>query len=231
MLSELEEIFDEFIDRWDTEVSGRILKVRQQSLTEQEIKDIILDIDSLRQYFSGRNLIVNLQYEHNAFDYTIIWESNGNIIAQRNSDSDLPPDRLFSEEDARLGIEVLRDNRITSIDDLQVSLADLLEAAEVNGDLRYDIPAESVDRYLEYKIDKNVRISYYFTEEGLKLDSEELDLSEVKDFYYANDAKRLFVVRELDQPVYGSSIGFFPPSQIDNRLLRKFLNRTSIYDK
>lgn len=226
MITDLEDRIDQLKEHWDAEISGRQLTI-DQSIPSEQIDPLFSDVASLREIFSGRNLILELEYESGAFEYRLIWETSGNIISRQEVDNGADPDRLFSEEDAQESIDRVRENRISDYEELKSTVKALIGTGHVDCTAQYRILGEHIDRYVEEAVDAEFRVTYYFEASAIETKIETLGVADVKEYFFTAHGKRLFLIRDFESVMFGTEVGIFPPREVGDSQFQSFVSRQS----
>lgn len=226
MLSGLESSIDRFQDNWETEVVGRSLKIDDNLLSE-EVGSVFDTVENIREFLDGRNLIFELEHQGNAFAYRILWETSGEVTISGSSDNDADAGRLFGENEAQSAIRSLRSGSISTRADLEEAICSLVDTDLVGCHFQYVIDGSHVDEYIQNRLNWSCCTSYYFEKSNMIDDIGDSSFKELRAFFYCDQGKRLFVVRNLEQAVSGPEVGYFPPERLGKTDVASFLQRDS----
>lgn len=227
MLEEVEESIDRLEDHWGSQLRGRELHL-QDSLREEEIDQLFSDIKRYRDLLAGRNLILDIQYRTEAFDYTVLWESSGDVTVRGERDSEADPDQLFSQEAARDAIGAIRNNRVADREELNSIVCSLLSSGEVDCSFEYKIAGEDIDRHIEEIANELLEVSYYFKPESVVEAVKDAGFDGAKEYFYSEEAKRLLIARGLDTALVGSEVAVFSPQQLEGEMYHSFTSQESL---
>lgn len=226
MLSGLESSIDRFQDNWETEVVGRRLKI-EDDLTSDEVASVFDTVENLRGFIDGRNLIFELEHQGDAFEYRVLWETSGDVTINHSSDNNADVDRLFEEGEAQSAIRSLRSGSMSSRTELEEGISAIVDTGSVNCQFQYLIDGSHIDEYIHSQLDPSCCASYYFEKVNVIEDIRDSSFEELKEFFYCNQGKRLFVIRNLKQASSGPEVGYFPPDRLGEPDLDSFLQRDS----
>lgn len=226
MISDLESSIDRFEEEWATEVVGRRLKI-EDNIPSNKVDTVLDIVEDLREFFDGRNLIFELTHQREAFEYRVLWETSGDVTINSSSDNEADATRLFGTEQAQSAIRALRTGSVSSIADLAENICSLVDTGLVSCQFQYVIDGSRVDEYIQSQLDQSCCVSYYFEKSNLINDIGGSPFKELKEFFYCEQGKRLFVIRDLEQAVSGPEIGYFPPKRLGETDASSFLQRDS----
>ncbi len=226
MLSGLESSIDRLQDDWATEVVGRRLKI-EDDLPAEEVDSVFDTVENIRESIDGRNLVFELDHQAGSFNYQVLWETSGDVTITNSSDNDADAGRLFSQGDAQAAIRSLRSNSVSSRADLEDGIRSLVDTGSVDCRFQYVVDGSHVDEYVQNQFDQSCCVSYYFEKSDVISDIQDSSFEELKDLFYCDEGKRLFVIRNLDQAVSGPEVGYFPPERLDKPDLHSFFQRVS----
>lgn len=226
MLSDLESSIDRFEGDWETEIVGRRLKI-EDDLPSEDVESLFDTVENLREFLDGRNLIIDLEHQAGAFEYRVLWETSGDVTINSSSDNDADADRLFGEEQAQSAIRSLRNDSFSSKTDLGDGVSSLTETGLVDCQFQYVIDGSHIDEYIQSQLDRHCCVSYYFEKSNVIDGIRESSFEELKEFFYCEQGKRLFIIRNLEQAVSGPEVGYFPPERLGETDVNSFFQRDS----
>ena len=229
MLSELESSIDRFEDDWETEVVGRRLRI-EDDLPSEDVRSLFDSVENLRDLLDGRNLIIELEHQGDVFEYRVLWETSGAITITSSSDNEADADRVFGEERAQSAIQDLRNDTLSSRADLEEDISSLVETGQVDCSFQYVIDGGHIDEYIQSQLDRDCCVSYYFEKSNVVNGIRGSSLEELKEFFYCEQGKRLFVIRDLEQATSGPEVGYFPLERLGETDFESFFQRDSYVD-
>lgn len=230
MVDELERVLDDFSDAWNPTIQGRVLQVHEEGVDASACSRIINQVSQYRELVAGRNLIFNLKYDTEAFDYRVIWQQDDHVVANPDTDSDIALDRLFESQEVQNAFKSIRNDRVRDGDDLESILGTLVPHGSVETSFQYYIEGKHIDNFLEEETDETVDITYYFSEDSAETEITNVSFEELKEELFTSREKRVLVVRGLQNHAYGADIGFFPPTQLFSTSFQDFCERSSRTD-
>jgi len=226
MLSDLESSIDRFENGWETEIVGRRLKI-ENDLPSEDVESLFDTVENLRELFDGRNLIIELGHQGDAFEYRVLWETSGDVTITNSSDNDADADRLFGEASAQSAIRDLRNGSLSSRTNLEEAICSLVETELVDCQFQYVVDGAHIDEYIQSQLERDCCVSYYFEKSNVIDDISGASLDELKELFHCEQGKRLFVIRNLEQAASGPEVGYFPPERLGEADLESFLQRDS----
>ena len=226
MLSGLESSIGRFQNDWATEVVGRRLKI-EDDVSAEAVGSVFDTVENIREFIDGRNLVFELDHQAGSFEYRALWETSGDVTITNSSDNDADASRLFSQDDTQAAIQSLRSNSVSSRADLEDCISSLVEAGSVDCQFQYVVDGSHIDEYVESQLDQSCCASYYFEKSDVISDIQDSSFAELKDVFYCDEGKRLFIIRNLDQAVSGPEVGYFPPERLGEPDLDSFFQRDS----
>lgn len=230
MEAELEQILDELCESWNKTIQGRVLQLQGEGVDASGCSQIIAQVSQCRELIDGRNLIFNLEYDTEAFDYRVIWQQDGHVVANPDTDTDIALDRLFESEEVQSAFRSIRNDRIRDGDELESILRTLVTHGSVEASFQYHIEGEHIDDFLENETSEPVDITYYFSGSSAEDKIKSLSIENLKEYIFTSSDKRVLAVRGLQSHAYGADIGFFPPKQLFSASFRDFCDRSSRID-
>ncbi|WP_148680542.1 hypothetical protein [Halovivax ruber] len=222
----MESSIDRFQDDWATEIVGRRLKI-EDDVSAGEVGSVFDIVENIREFIDGRNLVFELDHQAGSFEYRTLWETSGDVTITNSIDNDADADRLFSQADSQAAIQSLRSDTVSSRADLEGCIRSLVETGSVDCQFQYMVDGSHIDEYVQSQLDHSCCSSYYFEKSGLINDIQDSSFAELKDVFYCDEGKRLFVIRNLNQAVSGPEVGYFPPERLGESDLKSFFQRDS----
>jgi hypothetical protein len=226
MLSGLESSIDRLQDDWATEVVGRRLKI-EDDVSAEEVGSVFDTVENIRESIDGRNLIFELVHRADSFEYQVLWETSGDVTITDSSDNGADADRLFGHDEAKTAIRSLRNSSLSSRADLEEGIRSLVETGSVDCQFQYVVDGSHIDEYVQGQLDQSCCSSYYFEKSDVINDIQDSSFAELKEVFYCDEGKRLFIIRDLNQAISGPEVGYFPPERLGEPDLDSFFQRDS----
>ncbi|WP_323173212.1 hypothetical protein [Natrialba sp. PRR66] len=225
----MESSIDRLQDDWATEIVGRRLKI-EDDLSAEKVDSVFDTVENIREFIDGRNLVFELDHQAGSFEYQVLWETSGDVTINDSSDNGADADRLFGQDEAQTAIRSLRSDSVSSRDRLEEDIRSLVETGSVDCQFQYMVDGSHVDEYVQSQLDQSCCASYYFEKSDVISDIQGSSFEELKELFYCDQGKRLFVIRNLDQAVSGPEVGYFPPERLGETDLNSFFQRDSYID-